>query len=90
MKYSREIGYKVILVSNQPSIAKGPMSEENFEGIKKRMKEEMQLSSWMLSITLLMKKWKEIKALSFLGKMLPMEKGAGKAVGGWGNLPGGC
>ena len=41
LKYSREIGYKVILVSNQPSIAKGPMSEENFEGIKKRMKEDL-------------------------------------------------
>lgn len=41
LKYSREIGYKVILVSNQSSIAKGPMSEENFEGIKKRMKEDL-------------------------------------------------
>ncbi|MFC2071272.1 D-glycero-alpha-D-manno-heptose-1,7-bisphosphate 7-phosphatase [Chloroflexota bacterium] len=36
-----EKGYKVVLVSNQPGIAKGHMSEESFEEISKKMKEEL-------------------------------------------------
>jgi D-glycero-D-manno-heptose 1,7-bisphosphate phosphatase len=32
------IGFKVIIVSNQPAIAKGKMSEELFEGIRHKMK----------------------------------------------------
>ena len=41
IKNLHEMGYKVILVSNQPGIAKGHMSEETFDKIKKRMKEEL-------------------------------------------------
>jgi len=33
--------YKVILASNQPGIAKGHMSEETFEGIRRKMKEAL-------------------------------------------------
>ena len=36
-----ETGYKVILVSNQPGIAKGILSEETFDEITKKMKEEL-------------------------------------------------
>ena len=36
-----EMGYKVILVSNQPGIAKGHMSEETFDKIREEMKEEL-------------------------------------------------
>ena len=36
-----ETGYKVILVSNQPGIAKGILSEETFEEIRKKMQEEL-------------------------------------------------
>jgi D-glycero-D-manno-heptose 1,7-bisphosphate phosphatase len=36
-----EIGYKVILVSNQPGIAKGQVSEQTFEEIRSKMKEEL-------------------------------------------------
>ena len=36
-----ETGYKVILVSNQPGIAKGNLSEETFEEIRSKMKEEL-------------------------------------------------
>ena len=36
-----EIGYKVVLVSNQPNIAKGNLFEETFEEIRKRMKDEL-------------------------------------------------
>jgi D,D-heptose 1,7-bisphosphate phosphatase len=36
-----EMGYKVILVSNQPGIAKGHMSEETFDEIRKRMQAEL-------------------------------------------------
>jgi D-glycero-D-manno-heptose 1,7-bisphosphate phosphatase len=36
-----EIGYKVILVSNQPGIAKGQMSEQTFEEIRSKMREEL-------------------------------------------------
>ena len=35
------MGYKTILISNQPCIAKGNMSEETFEEIRRRMKEEL-------------------------------------------------
>ena len=34
-------GYKVVLISNQPGIAKGNMCEETFERIRGRMKEEL-------------------------------------------------
>ena len=36
-----EVGYKVVLVSNQPGIAKGHMSEQTFREIRKKMKEEL-------------------------------------------------
>jgi D-glycero-D-manno-heptose 1,7-bisphosphate phosphatase len=41
MKKFNEMDYKVILVSNQPGIAKGHMSEETFEEIRQRMKQEL-------------------------------------------------
>ena len=41
IKKLREMDYKAILVSNQPGIAKGNLSEETFEEIRKRMKEEL-------------------------------------------------
>ena len=41
IKKLHEMGYKVILVSNQPGIAKGHMSEETFNEIRKRMQEEL-------------------------------------------------
>ena len=41
IKKYHEIGYKVILVSNQPGIAKGQMSEQTFEEIRSKMKEEL-------------------------------------------------
>ena len=34
-------GYKVILISNQPGIAKGHLSEETFEEIRRRMRDEL-------------------------------------------------
>lgn len=37
----REMDYKVILVSNQPGIAKGLMSEETFDKVSEKMKEEL-------------------------------------------------
>jgi D,D-heptose 1,7-bisphosphate phosphatase len=37
----RELRYKVILVSNQPGIAKGHMSWDTFEDIRNKMKEEL-------------------------------------------------
>ena len=37
----RETDYKIILVSNQPGIAKGILSEVTFDEIKQRMKEEL-------------------------------------------------
>ena len=36
-----EMGYKVILASNQPSIAKGYLSEETFDKIRRKMKEDL-------------------------------------------------
>ncbi len=36
-----EMGFNVIVVSNQPGIAKGYLSEETFEKIRKKMKEEL-------------------------------------------------
>lgn len=36
-----EMGYKVIIVSNQPGIAKGHLSEQTFSRISKKMKEEL-------------------------------------------------
>ena len=41
IKKFNEVGYKVILVSNQPGIAKGHMSEETFDKIRQKMKEEL-------------------------------------------------
>ena len=37
----REMGYKVVLVSNQPGIAKGHLSHETFERIRQRMNDEL-------------------------------------------------
>jgi len=36
-----EMDYKVVVVSNQPNIAKGNLFEETFEEIRKRMKDEL-------------------------------------------------
>lgn len=36
-----EMDYKVILISNQPGIAKGHLSEETFEEIRQKMKSEL-------------------------------------------------
>jgi D-glycero-D-manno-heptose 1,7-bisphosphate phosphatase len=36
-----ELGFEVIIVSNQPGIAKGYLSEESFEEIRGKMKEEL-------------------------------------------------
>jgi len=41
IKKFREMDYKVVLVSNQPGIAKGHMSEETFEKIKKKMRGDL-------------------------------------------------
>lgn len=41
IKRLHEMGYKVILASNQPGIAKGHMSQENFDKIRQKMKEEL-------------------------------------------------
>ena len=41
IKRFHEMGYKVILVSNQPGIAKGNMSEETSNKIRQKMKEEL-------------------------------------------------
>ena len=41
IKKLREVNYKAIIVSNQPGIAKGYMSDETFEKIKEKMKEEL-------------------------------------------------
>ncbi len=40
-KRLHEMGYKVILVSNQPGIAKRHMSEDSFDKIRRKMKEEL-------------------------------------------------
>ena len=37
----RDMGYKVVLVSNQPGIAKGNLSEETFKKITRSMKQEL-------------------------------------------------
>jgi len=36
-----ELGFKVVVVSNQPGIAKGKMTEELFEKVRSRMKKEL-------------------------------------------------
>jgi D-glycero-D-manno-heptose 1,7-bisphosphate phosphatase len=36
-----ELGFKVILVSNQPGIAKGYLTKETFEGIKNKMRHDL-------------------------------------------------
>ncbi len=41
VKKLREMGYRIILVSNQPGIAKGHMTAEVFEKIKKKMEREL-------------------------------------------------
>ena len=41
IKRFREMDYKVVLVSNQPCIAKGNLSEETFEGIRSKMRKEL-------------------------------------------------
>ena len=41
IKKLTEAGYKVIIVSNQPGIAKGHLSRETFEKIRQKMKEEL-------------------------------------------------
>jgi len=41
IKKLREKDYKVVLVSNQPGIAKGSMSQETFDKIRGKMREEL-------------------------------------------------
>ena len=41
IKKFHEMGYKVVIVSNQPGIAKGNMSEQAFHKIKDKMNEEL-------------------------------------------------
>lgn len=41
IKKFHEMDYKVILISNQPGIAKGHLSEEAFEEIRQKMKNEL-------------------------------------------------
>jgi D-glycero-D-manno-heptose 1,7-bisphosphate phosphatase len=41
IKKLSEAGYKVVIVSNQPGIAKGHLSEETFGGIVEKMREEL-------------------------------------------------
>ena len=41
IKKFREMDYKVVLVSNQPGIAKGHMSQKTFDKIREKMKEEL-------------------------------------------------
>jgi D-glycero-D-manno-heptose 1,7-bisphosphate phosphatase len=41
IKKLSEAGYKVVIVSNQPGIAKGHLSEETFRGIVEKMREEL-------------------------------------------------
>ena len=48
IKKLRDMDYKIILVSNQPGIAKGHMSEETFDRIRKRMKEELAKEGTLL------------------------------------------
>lgn len=43
-----ELGYKVVLISNQPGIAKGHMSQETFEKITEKMKTELARSGAFL------------------------------------------
>ncbi len=43
-----EMDYKVVLVSNQPGIAKGHMSEEAFEKIRHKMKQELSKGKALL------------------------------------------
>ena len=43
-----DMGYKVILISNQPGIAKGHMSQETFDQIRKIMTEELGKSQAFL------------------------------------------
>jgi D,D-heptose 1,7-bisphosphate phosphatase len=41
IKISHQAGYLAVLVSNQPGIAKGHISEQTFEEIRNKMKEEL-------------------------------------------------
>jgi len=41
IKKLTEAGYKVVIISNQPGIAKGHLSRETFEKIKQKMKKEL-------------------------------------------------
>ncbi len=41
IKKLAEVGYKVVIVSNQPGMAKGHLSWESFEKIRGKMKEEI-------------------------------------------------
>jgi D-glycero-D-manno-heptose 1,7-bisphosphate phosphatase len=41
VKRLREMGYKTVLVSNQPGIAKGHLTEETFEKIREKMENEL-------------------------------------------------
>ena len=49
IKKINETDYKVVLVSNQPAIAKGKMSEEAFNGIRQKMTRELGSAGASLS-----------------------------------------
>lgn len=42
VKKLRQMGYRIVLVSNQPGIAKGHMTMEAFDKIKKKMERELE------------------------------------------------
>lgn len=41
IKRLHDAGYKIVVISNQPGIAKGNMPEETFDKIRQRMKDEL-------------------------------------------------
>ncbi len=41
IKNFREVGYNIVLASNQPGVAKGNLSKETFEKIRQKMKEKL-------------------------------------------------
>jgi D,D-heptose 1,7-bisphosphate phosphatase len=48
VKELRGAGYRVIVVSNQPAIAKGHLSQEAFDRISKKMKEDLAIKGAFL------------------------------------------
>ena len=48
IKQFRDVGYKVIIVSNQPGMAKQHMSEETFKAISQKMRDELAIDGAFL------------------------------------------